>query len=323
MSLFSRIIGTGGYLPKQVRTNEQIAQKVDTSDSWIFERTGIRGRHIAEDSETASSMAEIASLAAIDAARIDVNDIDLVIVATSSPDRVFPSTACLLQHRLGIANNCGAFDIQAACSGFIYAMNVADQYIKSGAATRVLIVGSEINSRLVDWSDRGTCIIFGDGAGAVILETNDEPGLVSTHIHADGRYEELLYVPSGTGAGNGEDKDPSFFFMQGNAVFKMAVKKLGQIVDETLAANNMDNSDVDWLVPHQANIRIIAATAKQIGVSMDRVIVTIENQGNTSAASIPLAFNEAVRDGRIQRGQTLLMEAFGGGFVWGSALIKY
>jgi len=323
VSRFSRIIGTGAYLPKAVRTNEEIAQRVDTSDAWIFDRTGIKGRRIAADSETASSMAEIASRAAIEAAQIDANDIDLILVATSSPDRTFPSTACLLQNRLGIANNCGAFDIQAACAGFIYALNIADQYIKSGAASRILVVGSEINSRLVDWTDRGTCIIFGDGAGAVILEENGEPGIISTHIHADGRYEELLYVPTATGAGDGESKDPPFFFMKGNAVFKMAVTKLGQIVDETLAANNMDNSDVDWLVPHQANIRIIAATAKQLGVSMERVIVTIENQGNTSAASIPLAFNEAVRDGRIQRGQTLLMEAFGGGFVWGSALIKY
>lgn len=319
MTRFSKIIGTGGYLPEHIRTNDEISRMVDTSDTWIFERTGIKGRHIAADSETASSMAEAASREAIDTAQIDPQDINLIILATSSPDRVFPSTACLLQNRLGITTRCGAFDIQAACSGFIYALNVADQYIKAGTAKRILVVGSEVNSRLIDWTDRSTCILFGDGAGAVVLEGADKPGIISTHIHADGRYEELLYVPTLTGA----DKDPPYLSMKGNDVFKMAVSTLGRIVDETLAANNMEKSAIDWLVPHQANIRIITATARKLGVPMERVIVTVENQGNTSSASVPLAFNQAVRDGRIKRGQNVLMEAFGGGFVWGSALIQY
>lgn len=320
MNRFSRIIGTGGYLPECVRTNDDISQMVDTSDTWIYERTGIRERRIADDSETASSMAERSSREAMDAAQIGPKDIDLIIVATSSPDRVFPSTACLLQRRLGIPD-CGAFDIQAACTGFIYALNVADQYIKAGTAKRILVVGSEINSRLVDWSDRTTCIIFGDGAGTVVLEASNEPGIFSTHIHADGSYEDMLYIPTRTG--NGEDSNSPYVCMKGNDVFKMAVTKLGKIVDETLAANNMDQSSIDWLIPHQANIRIIAATARKLGMPMERVIVTVETQGNTSSASVPLALDQAVRDGRIKRGQNVLMEAFGGGFVWGSALIRY
>lgn len=320
MNSYSRVIGTGGYLPKKVLSNHEISVNVDTSDSWIFERTGIRSRRVAAEDETASSMAEVAATQALDAANLDVQDIDLIIVATSSPDRTFPSTACLLQARLSI-QNCAAFDVQAACSGFMYALSVADQYVRAGSAKYVLVVGSEINSRLVDWLDRTTCILFGDGAGAVVLEVSNEPGILSTHIHSDGRYQDLLYLPNPRG--QPAQKDAPYVAMRGNDVFKVAVNTLGRIVDETLAANGMEKSDIDWLVPHQANIRIISATAKKLRMPLDQVIVTIENQGNTSSASVPLALNEAVRDGRIKPGHTVLMEAFGGGFVWGSALIKY
>jgi len=322
MIRYSRVIGTGGYLPEQVRTNEQISQTVDTSDSWIFERTGIKSRRIAGAEETASSMAEIAARQAIDAAACDPDEIDLIIVATGTPDRVYPSTGCLLQRRLGI-KNCVAFDVQAACSGSIFALSIADQYIKSGAAKKVLVVGSEICSRLVDWTDRGTCILFGDGAGAVLLSASDEAGILSTHIHSDGEYEDLLYCPNPQAATEANADEAGYINMRGNEVFKVAVNTLGRIVDETLAANNMQQSDVDWLVPHQANTRIIAATAKKLKMSMDHVILTLENQGNTSSASVLLALNEGVRDGRIQRGQVVLLEAFGAGFTWGSALIKY
>ncbi|HEY8097815.1 MAG TPA: beta-ketoacyl-ACP synthase III [Methylobacter sp.] len=322
MTHYSRVIGTGGYLPQEVRTNEQISQTVDTSDSWIFERTGIKSRRIAGADETASSMAEIAARQAIDAAACDPEDIDLIIVATGTPDRVYPSTGCLLQRRLGI-KNCVAFDVQAACSGSIFALSIADQYIKSGAAKTVLVVGSEICSRVVDWTDRGTCILFGDGAGAVLLSASDDAGILSTHIHSDGEYEDLLYCPNPQAATEANKDEAGYINMRGNEVFKVAVNTLGRIVDETLVANNMQQSDVDWLVPHQANTRIIAATAKKLKMSMDHVILTLENQGNTSSASVLLALNEGVRDGRIQRGQVVLLEAFGAGFTWGSALIKY
>lgn len=319
MTRYSRITGTGGYLPETVRTNDDIARLVDTSDEWIVERTGIRSRRIAGEEETASSMGEIASRQAIEAAGIDAEDIDLIILATSSPDRIFPSTACLLQQRLGI-RQCAAFDVQAACSGFIFALSIADQYIRTGFTRRALVVGSEINSRLIDWNDRATCILFGDGAGAVVLEASDEPGILSTHICSDGQYQDLLYLPNvGVEGVEGE----RYIKMQGNEVFKIAVNTLGRIVDETLEANDLKKSDIDWLVPHQANIRIITATAKKLKMSMDRVVVTIEDQGNTSSASVPLAVNEAVRDGRIQRGHNVLVEAFGGGFAWGSALIRF
>ncbi len=322
MSRYSRVIGTGGYLPEEVRTNEQISQTVDTSDSWIFERTGIKSRRIAGADETASSMAEIAARQAIEAAACDPEEIDLIIVTTGTPDRVYPSTGCLLQWRLGI-KNCVAFDVQAACSGSIFALNIADQYIKSGAANKVLVVGSEICSRLVDWTDRGTCILFGDGAGAVLLAASDDAGILSTHIHSDGEFEDLLYCPNPQAATEANKNEVGYISMRGNEVFKVAVNTLGRIVDETLAANNMQQSDVDWLVPHQANTRIIAATAKKLKMSMDHVILTLENQGNTSSASVLLALNEGIRDGRIQRGQVVLLEAFGAGFTWGSALIKY
>lgn len=322
MIRYSRVIGTGGYLPEEVRTNDQISLTVDTSDSWIYERTGIKSRRIADSNETASSMAEIAARQAIEAAQIDPEDIDLIIVATGTPDRVYPSTGCLLQQRLGI-KNCVAFDIQAACSGSIFALNIADKYIKSGAAQKVLIVGSEICSRVIDWTDRSTCILFGDGAGALLLGVSEETGILSTHIHSDGEYENLLYCPNPMAAAEQNKHEAGYINMRGNEVFKVAVNTLGRIVDETLEANHMDKSEIDWLVPHQANIRIIAATAKKLKMPMDQVVVTLETQGNTSSASVLLAFNEAVRDKRIQRGQVVLLEAFGAGFTWGSALIRY
>lgn len=322
MTRCSRIIGTGGYLPEEIRTNDDISRIVDTSDSWIYERTGIKSRRIARADETASSMAEIAARQAIEAAEIAPEEIDLIIVATGTPDRVYPSTGCLLQARLGI-KNCVAFDIQAACSGSIFALSIADQYIKSGAANKVLIVGSEICSRVVDWTDRSTCILFGDGAGAVLLEASDQAGILSTHIHSDGEFEELLYLPNPQTATELNKNEHGYINMRGNEVFKVAVNTLGRIVDETLAANNMDKSDIDWLVPHQANTRIIAATAKKLKMSMDQVVLTLENQGNTSSASVLLALNEGVRDNRIKRGHVVLLEAFGAGFTWGSALIKF
>lgn len=322
MIRYSRVIGTGGYLPEAIRTNEEISKTVDTSDSWIYERTGIKSRRIAGPHESAASMAEIAARQAIEAADCDPETIDLIIVATGTPDHVYPSTGCLLQQRLGI-KNAAAFDVQAACSGSIFALNIADQYIKSGAAKKVLIVGTEVCSRIVDWTDRGTCILFGDGAGAILLGASEQAGVLSTHIHSDGEFKDLLYCPNPQAATDTNKSELGFISMRGNEVFKVAVNTLGRIVDETLEANKMNKSDIDWLVPHQANIRIIMATAKKLKMSMNQVVVTLENQGNTSSASVLLAFNEAIRDGRIKRGQVVLLEAFGAGFTWGSALIKY
>ena len=324
MSRYSKVIGTGGYLPEKIVTNDDLAKTVDTSDEWIFERTGIRSRRIAAAHETAATMAEIAARQAIEAAEIHPDDIDLIIVATGTPDNIYPSTACLLQHRLGMTGGVG-FDIQAACSGSIFGLSIADQYIKSGAAKTVLIIGSEICSRIVDWTDRSTCILFGDGAGALLLQSAEEVGILSTHIHADGQYDELLYCPNpqATHSTLANTSPLGYITMRGNEVFKVAVNTLGRIVDETLETHNMDKTEIDWLVPHQANIRIIEATAKKLKMSMDQVVVTLETQGNTSSASVLLAFNEAIRDGRIQRGQMVLLEAFGAGFTWGSALIKY
>ncbi len=319
----SRIIGTGGYLPERVMTNQDLEKIVDTTDDWIVERTGIKQRHIAADDQSTCDLAEQAARQAIDAAGIPVDSIDMIIVATTTPDQVFPSTACLLQQRLGI-HGCPAFDVQAVCTGFIYGLSVADKFIKTAACKRVLVVGAETMSRIVDWSDRTTCVLFGDGAGAVVLEVSAEQGILSTHIHADGQYSKLLQVPAGVSFRHVEFKTGKIGIqMQGNEVFKMAVNTLGRIVDETLSANGLDKGDIDWLVPHQANERIIKATAKKLRMSMDRVVTTVQTHGNTSAASVPLALNVAVRDGRIQRGETLLLEAFGGGFTWGSALIKY
>ncbi|WP_367154878.1 beta-ketoacyl-ACP synthase III [Methylomonas sp. HYX-M1] len=322
MTCWSKLIGTGGYLPATVRSNDDISQMVDTSDAWIYERTGIKSRRIAADDESASTMAEAAARQALAMAGIQPESIDLILVATGTPDRVYPSTACLVQRLLGVTN-CAAFDIQAACSGSIYALSVADQYIRAGTYKHVLVIGSEVCSRIVDWSDRGTCILFGDGAGAAVLAASDQPGILSTHIHSDGGYEDLLYCPNPQVAAAAKQQEAAYIKMRGNEVFKVAVNTLGRIVDETLEANNLQHSDIDWLVPHQANTRIIAATAKKLGMSMEQVILTLENQGNTSSASVLLALNEGIRDGRIQPGHTVLMEAFGAGFTWGSALLKY
>ena len=320
---FARITGTGGYLPEKILTNADLEKIVDTSDEWIRERTGIHKRHIAEDNQSTCDLAEAAARNAMAAAGKSPNDIDLVIVATTTPDRVFPSTACLLQQRLDI-HGCAAFDIQAVCTGFVYALGVANNFIRTGSAKCALIVGADTMSRIIDWSDRTTCVLFGDGAGAVVLEESDEPGILSSHLHADGSYESLLTVPYGVSSNDDHLKQGNAYLtMKGNEVFKMAVNTLGRIVDETLAANNMKKSDVDWLVPHQANIRIIAATAKKLKMPMDHVVVTVDGHGNTSAASVPLALDVAVRDGRIKRGETLLLEAFGGGFTWGSVLLNY
>lgn len=315
---YSRVAGTGSYLPEKILTNAELESMVDTTEEWIVSRTGIRQRHIAAEGEFTSDLSLQAARRAIQAAGIEAQQIDLIIVATTTPDRVFPSTACLMQDKLGISN-CPAFDIQAVCSGFIYAMATADNFIKTGAAKCALVVGAETMSRITDWTDRSNCILWGDGAGAVILMADDAPGILSAHIHADGSYAHLLHVPTGVSTKTGG----SHIVMEGNSVFKIAVNTLDAIVDETLAANQMEKSDIDWLVPHQANIRIIQATAKKLGMSMERVVVTIDTHGNTSAASIPLALDVAIRDGRIKRGETILMEAFGGGFTWGSILLKY
>jgi 3-oxoacyl-[acyl-carrier-protein] synthase-3 len=318
----SRITGTGGYLPAKVLTNFDLEKLVETSDAWIQERTGIRERRIAAAGETACDMAEVAARRAMTAASVEPPDIDLIIVATTTPDQVFPSTACLLQARLGV-HGCPAFDVQAVCTGFIYALATADSLIRTGAARRALVVGTETLSRITDWTDRGTCILFGDGAGAVILEAASAPGVLSTHIYADGQYEPLLNVPAGISKGYDRVRaGEAYMQMKGAEVFKFAVTTLGRLVDETLEANGLKRSELDWLVPHQANLRIIQATAKKLRMSMDQVVVTIDRHGNTSAASVPLALDEAVRDGRIQPGQTVLVEAFGGGFTWGSALIR-
>ena len=320
---YSRIVGTGSYLPENIMTNAELEKTIDTTDQWIRERTGIEQRHIAADDQFTVDLAEQAARNAMEMAGKTAEDIDLIIVATTTPDRIFPSTACLLQQRIG-NHGAAAFDVQAVCTGFVYALTVADKFIKSGSNKCALVVGAETLSRIVDWTDRGTCILFGDGAGAVVLEASEEQGIISTHIHADGQYESLLTVPAGVS--NGVDKLPgldAYIHMKGNEVFKMAVNTLGRIVDETLEYNNMEKSDIDWLVPHQANTRIINATAKKLKMSTDHVVMTVNKHGNTSAASVPLALDTAVRDGRIKRGEILLLEAFGGGFTWGSALVKF
>jgi 3-oxoacyl-[acyl-carrier-protein] synthase-3 len=322
--MFARIAGTGSYLPEKVVTNHDLAKVVETSHEWIVERTGIEKRHLVGDDETTSDLAEKAARLAMEMAGKTANDIDLIIVATTTPDLVFPSTACLLQSRLGITNGAAAFDVQAVCTGFVYGLGIADKFIKSGTHQCALVIGAETLSRIVDWSDRNTCVLFGDGAGAVILEASDDAGILSTHLHADGDYADLLKVNAGLSKNSEILKSGNAFVqMRGNEVFRMAVKTLGRIVDETLAHNKLQKSDIDWLVPHQANIRIIKATAKKLKMSMDHVVVTVNEHGNTSAASIPLALDTAVRDGRIKRGETILLEGFGGGFTWGSALITF
>jgi 3-oxoacyl-[acyl-carrier-protein] synthase-3 len=304
--MFSRITGTGSYLPEKILTNHDLEKIVDTSDQWIMERTGIKKRHIAEN-QTTSELAEIAALNALEMAGKSADDVDLIIFATTTPDLIFPSSACLLQQRLGIKNGAAAFDIQAVCTGFVYALATADKFIRSGSHKCALVIGAETLSNIVDWTDRATCILFGDGAGAVVLEASEEAGILSTHIHADGAYEDLLKVNAGVSKHYDRLKaGEAFIEMKGNEVFRMAVKTLGRIVDETLAANQMQKSDIDWLVPHQANIRIINATAKKLKMSLDNVVITVDEHGNTSGASIPLALDTAVRDGRIKRGETLL-----------------
>lgn len=317
----ARIAGTGSYLPERVLTNADLEALVETNDEWIRERTGIRERHIAAEDETTCDLAEHAARAALAAAGREAGDIDLIILATTTPDRVFPSTACLLQRKLGI-HGCAAFDVQAVCTGFVYALGIADKFIRTGAARCALIIGAETFTRLVDWTDRTTCVLFGDGAGAVVLEASEAPGIRSTHLHADGNYADLLQIPN-EGVSQHAAGGYGFVQMKGNEVFRMATNTLGRIVDETLTENGLEKGGIDWLVPHQANFRIIAATARQLSLGLENVIVTVDRHGNTSAASIPLALDTGVRDGRIQRGDTLLLEAFGGGFTWGSALIEY
>jgi len=315
--IYSKITAVGGYLPLNILTNKDLEKSLDTSDEWIVTMTGIKERHIIGSDETTSDMAYKASLDAIQSSRINPQEIDLIIIATTTPDKIFPSTACSVQNKLGIGE-CPAFDIQAVCSGFIYALSIADKFISTGSKKNILVVGVDAMSRITDYTDRSNAILWGDGAGAVIVSASDHPGIISTHIHSDGQYESLLHVPRSENIARKDTIE-----MQGNQVFKIAVNTLDRIVDETLKANNLKKSDIDWLVPHQANIRILEATAKKLDMSMDKVIVTIQKHGNTSAASIPLALNDGVKSGKIKPGETILMEAFGGGFTWGSALIKY
>lgn len=317
--MYTKILGTGSYLPVQVRTNADLEKMVDTSDEWIVTRTGIRERRIAAADETVATMSFQAAEKALEMAGVAKEDIGLIVVATTTTTHAFPSAACLVQQMLGI-KDCAAFDLAAACAGFTYALSVADQYVKNGAVKHALVIGADVLSRTLDPEDRGTIILFGDGAGAVVLGASEEQGILSTHLHADGSYGSLLTLPYKDR--QNQDK-PAYVTMAGNEVFKVAVTELARIVDETLQANSMDRSELDWLVPHQANLRIISATAKKLGMGMDKVVVTLDRHGNTSAASVPSALDEAVRDGRIQRGQLVLLEAFGGGFTWGSALVRF
>ncbi len=322
--VYARIAGTGSYLPEKVLTNDDLAKMVDTSDEWIVSRSGIRERHIAAEGETTGDLAYNAAVRALEAAGVSAQELDLIVLGTTTPDLVFPSTACLVQHRLG-ANGCPAFDVNAACSGFLYALTVADKFIRSGAAKTVLVIGSETLTRMVDWTERATCVLFGDGAGAVVLKADTETGILSTHLHADGGKKELLWGPVGVSVGfkPEEPRAGVRINMAGSEVFKHAVKALDSVVEETLEANGIDRHELDWLIPHQANLRIIEATAKRLDMPMDRVVVTVDRHGNTSSGSVPLALDEAVRSGKIQRGQLVLLEAFGGGFTWGSALLRY
>ncbi len=322
-SIYSRISGTGRYLPERVLTNAELETMVDTTSEWILSRTGIERRHIAADDQTTVDMAEGAAKQALEVAGVEPGEIDFLIVGTTTPDVVFPNVGCLLQERLGI-RGCPAFSVEAACSGFIYALSVADRFIASGQAQRALVIGAETLSRITDWSDRATCVIFADGGGAVVLEPSDQQGIISCHLGADGHYKDLLYYPYGVSKQQTEDDvERPYMQMKGNEVFKVAVKKLEEAVNEALQANDFGHDKVDWLIPHQANLRIIQATAKRLDVSMDKVILTVQDHGNTSAASVPMALDVAVRDGRIQRGDLLVLAAFGGGFTWGSALIRY
>jgi 3-oxoacyl-[acyl-carrier-protein] synthase-3 len=321
--MYSRIAGTGSYLPKKILTNRDLEKLVDTSDEWIRTRTGISQRHVAAEGETTTDLAEIAARRAIESAGITAADIDLICVGTTTPDLVFPNVGTLLQDRLGI-HGCPAFSMEAACTGFVYALSVADKFVRLGEAKCALVVGAETLTRIIDWNDRGTCVLFADGAGAVVLQPSSEPGIISTRLHSDGKYKDLLSYPDGVSLGFKLVREgKASVQMKGNEVYKVAVNTLGQLVTETLNANNISKAELDWLIPHQANLRIIEAIAKRLELPMERVIVTIDTQGNTSAASVPLALDTGIRDGRVKRGQLLLLEAFGGGFTWGSALIRY
>ncbi len=320
--IFARIAGTGSCLPGDPVSNDDlVARGIDTSDQWIVERTGIRTRHLAPADVGSSDLACTASRRALEAAGVGPDDIDLIVVATSTPDCIFPSTAALLQSKLGMKSGAAAFDVQAVCSGFIYGLTVAEKFIRSGSHRRALVVGAEVFSRILDWSDRGTCVLFGDGAGAVVLEAAEAPGILSTALHADGSHHPILCVP-GNVAGGQVIGDP-FLRMDGQAVFKFAVKVLGEVALEVVEQAGIRVADIDWLIPHQANIRILQATAKRLGIDMDRVVTTVDRHGNTSAASIPLALDLAIRDGRIRPGQRIILEGVGGGFTWGAALLQY
>jgi 3-oxoacyl-[acyl-carrier-protein] synthase III len=322
--MYSRIAGTGSFLPEKILTNADLERLVDTSDEWIRSRTGIERRHIVSEGETTTDLAEHASRRAMADAGVSAADIDLICVGTTTPDLVFPNVGTLLQQRLGIHNSCPAFSLEAACTGFVYALSVADKFVRLGESKCALVVGAETLTRIVDWQDRGTCVLFADGAGAVILKPAEQPGIISTRLHSDGRYKDLLMYPDGVSKGFHLVREgKAGVQMKGNEVYKVAVNTLGQLVTEALNAHNISKAELDWLIPHQANIRIIEAIAKRLELPMDRVIVTIAEQGNTSAASVPLALDTGIRDGRIRRGQLLLLEAFGGGFTWGSALIRY
>ena len=328
MSIFARVAGTGSYLPKQRLTNQDLVERLaktglETSDEWITTRSGISARHFAAENELTSDLAVQAAQAALTSAGMSSEDLDLIILATSTPDHLggFPSTACVVQDKLGAHTACAAFDVQAVCAGFTYALAIADAFIRSGSFKKVLVIGAETFSRILDFQDRGTCVLFGDGAGAVVLEASSEPGILATALHADGSQRDILCVPGR--AGNGEVHGSPFMTMDGQAVFKLAVKVLEQVAHEALGKANLKPEQIDWLVPHQANIRIMEGTAKKMGMSMDKVIVTVHEHGNTSAASIPLALDAGVRSGQIQRGQHLLLEGVGGGFAWGAAVLKY
>ncbi|MEO7066199.1 MAG: beta-ketoacyl-ACP synthase III [Rhodanobacter sp.] len=322
-AIYSRIVATGSALPERVLTNADLEKIVDTSDEWIVSRTGIHQRHIAADGQTTGDLSFQAAKNALEAAGIKASELDLIILGTTTPDIIFPSTACLVQHRLG-ANGCAAFDVNAACSGFVYALGIADKFIRSGQSKKVLVIGAETLTRMVDWTERESCVLFGDGAGAVVLEAASEPGIYATCLHADGGYKHLLFNPVGVSVGFTDAPNHGVRInMAGREVFKVAVRTLDALVGETLEAAGMEESQIDWLIPHQANLRIIEATAKRLHMSMDRVIVTIDQHANTSSGSVPLALDYAVRSGKVQRGQNLLLEAFGGGFTWASALLRY
>jgi 3-oxoacyl-[acyl-carrier-protein] synthase III len=321
--IYSRIAGTGRFLPERILTNADLEKMVDTTDEWIRTRTGVERRHVAAEDQTTSDLCVEAAGIAMETAGVKAEDIDLIVVGTTSPDLIFPNIGTLVQQRLGI-HGCPAFSIEAACTGFIYALTTADKFVRAGEAKCALVIGAEIITKLIDWKDRSTCVLFGDGAGAVIVRPSDEPGLMSCHLGADGQYKDLLYYPVGASKDlHKAGLEDAKIIMSGNEVFKVAVKTLGNVAEQALAANNIDKDEIDWLIPHQANLRIIQATAKRLELPMEKVILTVQDHGNTSAASVPMALDVGIRDGRVKRGQLILMEAFGGGFTWGSILMRY